>query len=210
MLTRLTGSKGFFLPAPAPCLPAFWRNAEGCRTRRLCRALRKRFKQVWPVMPGTDWPKLDANSNFTKWDSGNTLLTIPSLRDIIHRLFLFAGRLRLLVHRQEIWCRKGSFAIKLCWSIFSAPHLFWPQLAWTFKAFVRGRALSRQSRLSLETAFSVIMWHNTRPLKVDRTIRHMNEHSFTFSLGFSPVSLGRRYQIISSRFATSTLEGLCG
>jgi hypothetical protein len=38
----------------------------------------------------------------------------------------------------------------------------------------------------------------------------MNEHSFTFSLAFSHTSIERKHQTISSRFATATLEGLCG
>lgn len=62
----------------------------------------------------------------------------------------------------------------------------------------------------LETAFGAIMWHNTRPTKGIRTIRLMNEHSFTFSLAFAPDTIGRQCQTISSRFAIATWEGLCG
>ena len=63
-------------------------------------------------------------------------------------------------------------------------------------------------RYGLKKAFSAIMCDNTQPMKGARTIRFMNEHSFTFLLAFPLASVERKSLIISSRFGTAILEGL--
>jgi hypothetical protein len=63
-------------------------------------------------------------------------------------------------------------------------------------------------RYGLKKAFSAIMCDNTQPMKGARTIRLMNEHSFTHLLAFQLALVERKSVTISSRFATAILEGL--
>jgi hypothetical protein len=84
---------------------------------------------------------------------------------------------------------------------------FWP-LGWNEVRSAFMGVLSRQKGFSLNKTLNAILWDNTRPMKGTRTIRFMNEHSFTFLLALSSASIGRECQTISSRFATATLEGL--
>src|SRR5215471_15442633 len=53
-----------------------------------------------------------------------------------------------------------------------------------------------------------MLWDNTRPMKGIRTIRIMNEYSFTHLLAISFFSVERNFRTVSSRFATSHIGGI--
>ena len=151
---------------------------------------------------------------FRKTVNRSCILTIPSRRHIIHRPISLRAQLHLLVHAARNLMQEQDFCHKVSLNNFARPN-FWPDGSdrpeRRFQGiYVRSGMQAKQSFIFRRLRSGSIMWHNTQPIKGIRTIRHMNEHSFTFLLASPPDSIGRTVQKISSRFATATWEGLCG
>jgi hypothetical protein len=100
---------------------------------------------------------------------------------------------------------KWRFCHRVSLSSFKRP--FFGRMAGTVLK-LRSRAFCNVIRFGLKKALNAILCDNTQPMKGARTIRFMNEHSFTFLLAFPLASVERKSLAISSRFGTAILEGL--
>src|SRR6185437_13215480 len=137
--------------------------------------------------------------------------SFPSGHNAPPPIFLIAGELCSLVHAARNLMQEQGFYHKVFLTNFRLA-IFGPDGPGWFQTRVPvdGMQACNQSLVFWRLRFDSIMWHNTRPTKGMRTIRLMNERSFTFSLAYLPGFIGRLCETISSRFATATWEGLCG